>query len=400
MESMRRLAVLTAAAAILAVPGAAQSAAGASDWPRSTPEAQGLDPQPLRQLVDAARSGLYGNTDRLVVVRNGQLVVEEHFTRDYREISRGRKSAIGCGIDACERPADVHPFNYLHPDYHPWWQGSDLHTLQSVTKSVTATLFGIALQQRHLTALSQPLLSFFDGYDLSAVDERLRAATLTDLLTMRTGIEWHETDRPLDSTNTTIQLEASRDWIRFTLAQPMDAAPGSKWVYNSGGSALMAEVIRRASGIHADAYARRYLFEPLGIRSHWKTSPTGHPDTEGGLYLSPLDLAKIGQLYLDDGVWRGVRLLPPGWAREATARIVDHITPNPSSPGYGYQWWRYDRRGAEVWAGNGFGGQFLVVLPQQRLVGVVNSWNVFGVRAVGVLVPLIDALLDAAGVPR
>jgi CubicO group peptidase (beta-lactamase class C family) len=217
---------------------------------------------------------------------------------------------------------------------------------------------------------------------------------------MRSGIEWHESDRPLDSTNTTMQLEHSRDWIGFTLAQPMDAEPGAKWVYNSGGSALMAEVIRSATGEHADHYAERHLFAPLGIGEyHWKRTPTGHPDTEGGLYLGARDLAKIGQLYLNDGVWRGRRLLPPGWARQATARHVAAISDAPNAPGYGYQWWRYDRRGVDVWAGNGFGGQFLLVVPQHRLVAVVNSWNVFGDRVPGVLGPYLNAVLDGAGVP-
>jgi CubicO group peptidase (beta-lactamase class C family) len=250
-----------------------------------------------------------------------------------------------------------------------------VHTLQSVTKSVTATLIGIAMQRGEIKSTGAPLLSFFRGYDLAGVDARLRKATLADLLTMRSGIEWHENDRPLDETNTTLQLERSPDWIRFTLQQPMDAAPGTKWVYNSGGSALMAEVVRSATGQHVDQY------------------------TEGGLYLEARDLAKIGQLYMNDGMWKGQRLLPAGWAREATARHVANTAPNPSSPGYGYQWWRYDRRGAEIWAGNGFGGQFLIVMPQHRLVGVVNSWNVFGARVPGILGPFINAMLDAAGVP-
>jgi CubicO group peptidase (beta-lactamase class C family) len=267
---------------------------------------------------------------------------------------------------------------------------------------VTATVIGVAMQNGKIKrATETPLLSFFGAYDLSKVDPRLRKATLADLLTMRSGIEWHETDRPLDETNTTLLLERSPDWIRFTLAQPLDSDPGTKWVYNSGGSALMAEVIRASTGMSADDYAKRYLFTPLGITSfHWKRTPTGHPDTEGGLYLDPLDLAKIGQLYLDDGVWRGTRLLQPGWAKEATARTVDHIAPNASSPGYGYQWWRYDRRGVDIWAGNGFGGQFMLVIPQHRIVAVVNSWNVFGTPATGVLGPMIDAVLDAARVPR
>lgn len=160
----------------------------------------------------------------------------------------------------------------------------------------------------------------------------------------------------------------------------------------------MAEVLRGATGQHVDAYAAAELFGPLGIRFHWKKTPTGHPDTEGGLYLAPGDLAKIGQLYLDDGVWNGRRLLPTGWAREATARHVEHTGPNPASPGYGYQWWRYDRRATEIWAGNGFGGQFLLVLPEHDIVAVVNSWNVFGARNTPILAPFIEALLNAAGV--
>ncbi len=198
-----------------------------------------------------------------------------------------------------------------------------------------------------------------------------------------------------------MQLEQSPDWIRFTLRQPMDADPGAKWVYNSGGSALIAEVVRSATGMHAHQYAERHLFAPLGItRFHWKLTPTGHPDTEGGLYLDAGDLAKIGQLYLNDGKHEGKQLLPAGWAKQATAKHVQNTSANPNSPGYGYQWWRYDRRGVEVWAGNGFGGQFLLVMPQHRLVSVVTSWNVFGERVQGVLVPFIDAMLDAAGVPK
>ena len=397
--------LLTAALALapaIATPALTQTPKAANGWLASSAEQEGLDPAPLRDLVTRAQSGTFGNTDRLVVVRNGKLVLDERFPRDYREVSRGKQSPIGCGIDACKDSAQINHYNYLHPTYHPWWQGSDLHTLQSVTKSVAATVIGVAMQRGAIRNVQTPLLSFFGAYDLSRVDERLRKATLADLLTMRSGIEWHETDRPLDSTNTTFQLEQSRDWIRFTLAQPLDSDPGTKWAYNSGGSELMAEVIRSATKTPADDYAKRYLFTPLGITSfHWKRTPTGHPDTEGGLYLNALDLAKIGQLYLDDGVWRGTRLLPAGWAREATARHVDHVAPaNVNSPGYGYQWWRYDRRGTDIWAGNGFGGQFLIIVPQHRVVAVANSWNVFGTPATGILSPLIDAVLDAARVPK
>lgn len=390
---MKRTAIVIAALLVWARPAVTQQA-----WARSTAVEQGLVAAPLEQLVSRMRGGSFGYVDRLVVVRNGYLVLDERFTNDYRSISRGRTGPLGCGVDACTDSTQLNPYNYLHPDWHPWWQRRDVHTLQSVTKSVTATLIGIALHRREIASVNAPLLSFFGTYDVTRVDPRLRQATLQDLLTMRSGIEWHETDRPLDETNTTLQLERSDDWIRFTLAQPLDAEPGTKWVYNSGGSQLMSEVIRSATGEQADRYAERHLFGPLGIRDyHWKKTPTGHPDTEGGLYLEAQDLARIGQLYLDDGVWNGRRILSAGWAKEATARHVERISGNPNAPGYGYQWWRYDRRGAEVWAGNGFGGQFLVVIPSLRIVGVVQSWNVFG-QVQGVLGPFIDGLLTAGRV--
>ena len=94
--------------------------------------------------------------------------------------------------------------------------------------------------------------------------------------------------------------------------------------------------------------------------------------------------------------------MPAGWFASAGAPQVDFGAGNPAGPGfgYGYQWWRYDRRGTEVWAGNGFGGQFLIVIPAHNIVAVVNSWNVFGAQTPGIMAPAIDAVLNAARVPQ
>jgi CubicO group peptidase (beta-lactamase class C family) len=285
----------------------------------------------------------------------------------------------------------MHEFNYFHPNWHPYYQGRSVHTLQSVTKSIAATAVGIAIGRGEIKSVGVPLLSFFKDRDLSRVDPRLQRATLADLLTMRSGIEWHEQDRPLDQTNTTVQLEWSRDWIAFTLAQPMDADPGTKWAYNSGGSALMAGIIRTATGRHIDEYASEWLFKPIGIRDfHWKKTPTGHPDTEGGLYLAAEDLARIGYLYLHDGQWNGRRILPAGWVKEATTPHARAVAANWD---YGYQWWLTSRNGVAIWAGRGFGGQLLLVIPSRDIVGVVNAWNVFGGQARNIFSPFVDALL-------
>jgi CubicO group peptidase (beta-lactamase class C family) len=370
-------------------PATAQVAWPDQAWPQAAPGALGAAATTFSTLDGELRDGVYGNVDRVLVIHRGRAVANWTYTRDYRAISRGRVSPIGCG-EGCTDAAWMHEFNYLHPNWHPYFQGRDLHTLQSVTKTIAATVVGVAMGRGEIGPVDRPFLSYFRERDLTGVDPRLPRATLADLLTMRSGIEWHEQDRPLDGTNTTIQLERSRDWIGFTLKQPMDANPGEKWVYNSGGSHLMAGIVRAATGRHIDDYAREHLFAPIGIREfHWKKTPTGEADSEGGLYLSAESLARIGYLYLHDGMWNGVRVLPAGWVANATARHAKAVAPGWD---YGYQWWITSREGVDVWAGRGFGGQFLLVIPARDIVIVVNSWNVFGGRVRSAF----DAVLTAA----
>jgi hypothetical protein len=378
--------------------GNASFAIAQETWPRGEPSAVGLDAAPLVALAAEVAAGEFGYVDRLLLVADGQLVFDERYDQDYEAISRGQSGPIGCGTDACETPDDIHDFNYLHPDRHPFYRGRQVHTLQSVTKTVTATLIGIAIHRGEIPGVDTPVFELLRAYDLSSLDPRVRGATLEDLLTMRLGIEWHETDRPLDDTNTTLQLEKSDDWVQFTLSQPADADPGMKWAYNSGASHLMSAIIQQVTGQTTAQYAEGELFGPLGIGDyHWKSDPQGLPDTEGGLYLAAEDLARIGLLYLQDGVWDGVRLLPEGWVEAATARQVNDVAPNNPNWnwGYGYQWWRLDASGLDVWAGLGFGGQNLIVIPERGLVGVINSWNVFG-QNIPLVVPFIDAMIEAS----
>jgi hypothetical protein len=364
-------------------------------WTTSTAAEQGLTAAPLTELDAAIRGGTYGYIDRMLVVRNGYLVFSARYDNDYETISTGFDGILGCSPDRCGDDPAMNGFNYYHPDWHPYYQGRDVHTLQSVTKSVSSALIGVAIGRGEIANADAALLSFFDEYDLSGVDPRLHDATLADLLTMRTGIEWHENDRPLDETNTTAQLEAADDWIQFTLDQPSDAAPGEKWVYNSGTSHLMSGIIKKATGRDIAAYAEEHLFGPLGIDDyHWKRTPRDYPDTEGGLYLQAEQLAKIGYLYLRGGVWDGQRLLPDGWTDTSTAIHVEYV--NSAGWGYGYQWWRVDRNGVDIWAGLGFGGQFLIVIPEHELIGVINSWNLFGGSQSSVLGPFITTLLAAS----
>lgn len=392
---MLRLAPLAAVlSALAAAPLPAQVAPWPTrEWARATPESQQVSPAPWAALDSAIRAGRHGHVDRLLVIRNGFLVLDHAYPRDYAAIAAGRRSVIGCGPGACEGYSVAGEYNYFDPVTHPFYRGSEVHSLQSVTKSVMATLVGIALERGEIASLQAPLMDFLRRYEDVRPDPRLERATLHDLLTMRTGVEWHEQDRPLDTTNTTVQLEWSDDWVRFTLSQPMDADPGMKWAYNSGGSHLIGAVLDYATGVHPIEYARRHLFAPLGIRDfHWKLAGGGLPDGEGGLYLSAESLAKIGYLYLRGGMWDGQRILPADFVREATWTLAT----TPSGMGYGFQWWRADREGLEVWAGLGFGGQALLVVPSLDLVAVVMGWNVYGERVPGLVGPVIAAIRASA----
>src|SRR5712692_11792613 len=188
--------------------------------------------------------------------------------------------------------------------------------MQSVSKTVTSITIGIAMSRREFPAdLDAPILKYFDEYKIANLDERKRCITLRDLLTMTAGLEWNE-DLPYNDTkNSADVMEATHDWAQYVINQPMAAEPGKVFVYSSGVTQLLSHIFKKATGKNVDAYAAQYLFQPLGIRYHWKHSPTGLADTEGGLFISTASLAKIGFLFLKNGKWEGKQIVPADWVK-------------------------------------------------------------------------------------
>jgi CubicO group peptidase (beta-lactamase class C family) len=353
--------ILWLAAALTLSPAAAFPTKG---WPASTPAAEGLDAAVLDRLDTELASGKHGYVDGLLVIRRGRVVYEKTYRHDYARLFEAAPDRI---------PG---PYNYYDPAWYPYEHGSDLHTLQSVSKSVTSALVGIAIRRGEISGVDAKALPYFSGYRVAA-DPRRDRMTLKHLLTMTAGIQWNETTVDYtDPSNSCARMEASRDWIQFVLDQPMAAEPGSAFVYSSGVTELLAEVLRKATGKQADAYAAEHLFGPLGIsRFYWKHTPTGHPDMEGGLYLTPRDLAKIGYLYRNDGVWDGRRILPEGWAAASTRPQSDPAREGAGMK-YGYQWWVLPGT-PSAFAGIGYGGQLLVVVPSLELIAVFTGWNIY-----------------------
>ena len=124
----------------------AQGAWPGQEWPQAPAGALGAAAGTFAALDGELRDGVYGNVDRVLVIHRGQAVANWKYEGDYRAISRGRVSPIGYG-EGCTDTAWMHEFNYLHPNWHPYLQGRDVHTLQSVTKSIAATVVGIALRR-------------------------------------------------------------------------------------------------------------------------------------------------------------------------------------------------------------------------------------------------------------
>lgn len=251
-------------------------------WPTSTLSAQGINSAGVDSLVTDIQAGEYGLIDAFMLIRNGMVVANHRFSHDY--------SAI-----AAEYDTTTHQYNYDHPDWHPFLDGTDLHTLQSVTKSVTSVALGIAIENGFLGGVDVRVMPFFDAYLPFQPGRRRRSTTLADLLTMRSGVYWNEDGGYGSGNHSTDLLEASEEWIRFVLDQPMDTTPGSRFHYNDGASVLLGKILREATGQRIDEWAKDHLFEPIGIKDfYWKITPDGEADTEGGLYLSPEDLARVG----------------------------------------------------------------------------------------------------------
>lgn len=311
-------------------------------WRKSSPEDQGLNPIKVNSFIRELRKGnLQRPITSFLIVKNGYLVVNESFNG----------------------------YNLETP-----------HTLQSVTKSITSTLVGVAIQNGFIKNLDQKVVDFFPEYQsIDHLNPHKRSMNLEHTLTMRTGQAWTG-ERHLGPLN-----RHPGDRMKYVLDYKMETEPGKKWYYNSGIAILLGGLIENATGMNTEDFAQQYLFEPMGIESaKWSWSHRGIPHTGGGLFLKPADMARIGYLYLRDGKWGNRQLLPDWWLKEATTRHVPHTNSiaGVSKIGYGYMWWlmplqKTDKSSAppEIYMAYGHWGQFIFVVPRYDMVVVFTNNN-------------------------
>ena len=244
-------------------------------WQFSTPEEQGMDSKVLARLIDDV--GTY-RQDSLLVIRNGRIVADAY--------------------------------------YAPYFAGIR-HDLRSVTKSFVATIVGVLVQQGKLESADRPVLDFFAEKDIANLDDRKKAITIQHLLDMASGIAWME--RAYTPDETIMQMYASANPTEFVLNQPMADRPGEKFNYKGGDPYLLSALVNKLTGQNALEFARKELLAPLGIDDvRWiPIDKQGVVSGEAGMFVTPHDMAKLGYLYLRDGVWDGRRLIPSAWVERA-----------------------------------------------------------------------------------
>lgn len=245
--------------------------------------------------------------------------------------------------------------------------------INSCTKSIISALIGIAIDNKLIKDVNQPISDFFPELKPIDVDKRKKNITIYHLLTMTSGISWPE----FGNWDFITSLVKSNNWVKFVLDRLMSHSPGKVFNYSSGGSHLLSAIISKATGISAFEYAQKHIFEPLGIENiTWMSDTQGNSNGGFGIEMSAYDMAKIGTLYLNKGKTERDSLIPEYWINES---LEPKASVSKSLGHYGYQWWikdlSYKDTSHIAYFAMGNGGQFIFVIPSLNIVAVFISDN-------------------------
>jgi CubicO group peptidase (beta-lactamase class C family) len=293
------------------------------EWPSTSPVLQGIDPgaiEDMRQKIGLESLPVHS----FLLIRNGFLVSELYFsgfTRDTR------------------------------------------HPLADGTMNVVSALVGTAIRDGYIQNVEQKVLDFFPERQEKAGD-KLAQLTIDNLLTMTVGHTQAVTPDPADS---------SRDWMEAFFGQPFAAPPGTVFQYDPLAAHMLSAIVQKAAGKPAEFYLRETLFDPIGIKDFvWPADSQGVPFGNTGLELRPIDMAKFGYLFVNDGDWNGSQLIPREWVALSTVKHADTKGKRNSAEdvGYGYLWWMNSFEG---YSAHGVGGQYIYVIPGLDVVAVFTG---------------------------
>ena len=253
-----------------------------------------------------------------------------------------------------------------------------LHDLRSVTKSLVGMLYGIALADGKVPPPEAGLYDQFPEYPDLAKQPGRERIKIAHVLSMTLGLEWDELTFPYsDARNSEIKMEAAPDRYRYVLSLPIVGEPGAKWTYCGGATALLGRLIAKGTGEKLTDYARRVLFDPLGLGpTQWSIDDNGEPRAASGGRMRPPDLLRVGQMVQAKGAWQGKQIVPAEWLKQATTPAVTIEGPAR----YGWHWYLRDAPAgappsARTISAVGWGGQRLFILPGLDLVVAMNAGN-------------------------
>lgn len=317
-------------------------------WDISSLQDSGIDTLLINQLVTQVRSNDFNNIDALLIIKDGKLVLDEYFNK---------------------------------------YDKNTKHKIWSCTKSFSSALIGIALDQGKISGENDSIITYLGVYAAN-LNKRKKAITIANVLEMGTGLQWEG-----DLSESGRKLPFAKDMVSYTLALPLEYKPGTKFQYSSANSMLLAPIIYNATLQQANEFAKETLFKELGIENYewnkqaefWnKTAgneiPTNKPhikyqkaysqltNTATGLLMLPRDMAKLGQMYLDKGKWRGKQVIPASWVQKSTSEQI----PNSN---YGLHWKLLQIGEYKSFYASGFGLQRIFVVPQLNTVIIfTQNW--------------------------
>lgn len=329
-----------------------------------TPEDVGINRQMILKALARIADGKFGEVHSMLIYKDDRLIFEEYF--------------------------QGHRYKWDAPYYlgEPvQWDQTMSHQIMSCTKSVASACINIAIERGFIRSVNQSIFDYLPDY--RQYNSGLKSEiTIEHLLTMTSGLAWDEWHAPHATAANDIDrlyIECADDPLKCVLEKPVVSTPGSFFTYNGGGIITLGEILRNSSGIDIKEFAESFLFGPMGVDSiQWDGFPNGILETAGGLHLRPRDMLKFGVMYLNDGAWKGERIISKDWVAKSSEIYGNNSgikvpIEDSGNNGYGFTWWisqlgHYGQK-TNMYRANGWGGQVIMVLPENKMVVVFTGGN-------------------------